>query len=50
VGTARSRRWRRSGSSDDEQRWKAVRADGSAARQGGERPARSREGGGEVQE
>jgi hypothetical protein len=41
VGTARSRRWRRSGCDDGEQRRKAVRADGSAARQGGERSARS---------
>jgi hypothetical protein len=43
VVTAKSRRWRWQGCNDGEQRRKAVRADGSAARQGGERPARSGE-------
>jgi hypothetical protein len=43
VVTARSRRWRWQGCNDGEQRRKAVWADGSAARQGGERPARSGE-------
>jgi hypothetical protein len=43
VGTARSRRWHWQGCNDGEQRRRAVRADGSAARQGEERPARSGE-------
>jgi hypothetical protein len=49
VGTARSRRWHRSGCNDGEQRREAVRADGSAV--GKARKAqRGRVSGGEVQE
>jgi hypothetical protein len=41
--TVRSRRWCWQGYNDGEQRWRAVRADDSAARQGEESPARSGE-------